>query len=89
MGVLRDYVWENEQFNVETDDVLVLYTHGVIEARDREQRPFGNEKLVEPVRNGPHDANALLGLLRDELIAHQGSALGVDDQTLIVLRISH
>ena len=89
LGILRDHVWQNEQFDVESGDVLVLYTDGVIEARDVEQRPFGSERLVELVRNGPHDANALLGLLRDELIAHQGSALGVDDQTLIVLRIAH
>lgn len=89
LGVLRDHAWENEQFDVETGDMLVLYTDGVIEARDFEQRPFGSERLVDLVRNGPHDAAALLGLLRDELIAHQGSALGVDDQTLIVLRILH
>jgi sigma-B regulation protein RsbU (phosphoserine phosphatase) len=89
LGILRDHVWENEQFTVESGDVLVLYTDGVVEARDFEQRPFGNERLIELVRNGPDDATALLGLLRDELIAHQGSALGGDDQTLIVLRISH
>ncbi|MEO5558331.1 MAG: PP2C family protein-serine/threonine phosphatase, partial [Dokdonella sp.] len=89
LGILRDHVWQNEQFDVEAGDVLVLYTDGVIEARDFEQRPFGSERLVELVRSGPHDANALLSLLRDELIAHQGSALGIDDQTLIVLRISH
>ncbi|MEO7755953.1 MAG: PP2C family protein-serine/threonine phosphatase [Dokdonella sp.] len=89
LGILRNHVWENEQFDVETGDVLVLYTDGVIEARDFEQRPFGNERLVELVRNGPPDASALLAMLRDELIAHQGSALGVDDQTLIVLHIVH
>jgi hypothetical protein len=27
--------------------------------------------------------------VRDTLIAHQGGPLGVDDQTLIVLRIAH
>ena len=30
-----------------------------------------------------------MAALRDALIAHQGGPLGVDDQTLIVLRIAH
>jgi sigma-B regulation protein RsbU (phosphoserine phosphatase) len=89
LGVLRDHEWENAQFEVASGDVLVLYTDGVIEARDPAQQPFGSTRLIELVRNGPDDAHALLGLLRDELLAHQGGPLGVDDQTLIVLRIAH
>jgi sigma-B regulation protein RsbU (phosphoserine phosphatase) len=69
--------------------VLVLYTDGIIETRDAAQRPFGSERLIELVRGGPADPAALLALLRDAVIAHQGSLLGVDDQTLIVLRVAH
>jgi sigma-B regulation protein RsbU (phosphoserine phosphatase) len=89
LGILRDHAWQNETFDVAAGDVLVLYTDGVIEARDAAQRPFGSERLAERVRQGPTDPATLLALLRDELIAHQGSPLGVDDQTLIVLRIAH
>ncbi|MEO7430717.1 MAG: SpoIIE family protein phosphatase [Dokdonella sp.] len=89
LGVLRDHVWHNDYFEVASGDMLVLHTDGVIEARDSAQRPFGNERLADLVGSGPDDPAALLALLRDELIAHQQSALGVDDQTLIVLRIVH
>ena len=88
-GILRDHVWQNETFEVEAGDVMVLYTDGVIEARDRKGRPFGSERLVDLVRAGPAEPSALLGVLRDELVAHQGGLLGVDDQTLIVLRVAH
>jgi sigma-B regulation protein RsbU (phosphoserine phosphatase) len=89
LGVLRDHVWQNESFAIEAGDVLVLYTDGVVEARDREHRPFGDERLARLVADGPDAPPALLALLRDELIAHQGGPIGSDDQTLIVLRIAH
>lgn len=89
LGILRDHVWQNETFDVEEGDVLLLYTDGVVEARDRAHRAFGQERLVDLVRSGPEDPVALIALLRDELIAHQGGPVGVDDQTLIALRISH
>jgi len=89
LGILRDYEWQNESFEVEAGDVFVLYTDGVVEARDSEHREFGSQRLIESVRAGPTDPAQLLAVLRDELIAHQGGPLGVDDQTLIVLRVVH
>ena len=89
LGVLRDHAWRNESFDVEPGDVLVLYTDGVVEARDAAREPFGEQRLAELVRTGPAQPAALLALLREQLVAHQGSNAGSDDQTLVVLRIAH
>jgi sigma-B regulation protein RsbU (phosphoserine phosphatase) len=89
LGILRDYAWQNETFDVEAGDVLVLYTDGVVETRDSRHREFGNERLMDRVRTGPSEPARLLTTLRDEVIEHQGGPLGVDDQTLIVLRVVH
>lgn len=89
LGIVRDHVFRNSEFDVDPGDVLVLYTDGVIEARDRKGRPFGGERLVESIATGPDTPSELLAVLRDALFEHQGGPLGVDDQTLIVLRISH
>jgi len=89
LGILRDHVWQNETFDVEAGDVLVLYTDGVIEARNRTGHAFGSERLIELVRAGAAEPAVLMAVIRDELIAHQGGPLGVDDQTLIVLRVAH
>ena len=88
LGILRDHAFENRTFAVAVGDVLVLYTDGIIEARDAEQRLFGIERLVALIASGPLEAAALLALLRDEVVAHQRGPLGVDDQTLIVLHIT-
>ena len=89
LGVLRDHVWQNETFEVASGDLLVLYTDGVVEARDAQREPFGEQRLAELVRTGPTRPAELLTLLRERLVEHQGSEIGSDDQTLAVLRIAH
>jgi sigma-B regulation protein RsbU (phosphoserine phosphatase) len=88
LGILRDHVWQNETFDAAPGDLFVLYTDGIVEARDPKHRPFGNERLADLVANGPDDPHALLALLRDAVIEHQNNPVGVDDQTLIVLRLT-
>ena len=89
LGILRDYVFRNSEFDVDSGDTLVLYTDGIVEARDRKGRQFGTERLSSLIGDGPHEAAALLALLRDAVIEHQGAPFGIDDQTLIVLRVVH
>lgn len=89
LGILRDYAFRNSEFDVDPGDVFVLYTDGIVETRDRRGRPFGIERLTALIGEGPEQPAALLATLRDAVFEHQGGPIGVDDQTLIVLRIAH
>lgn len=90
LGVLRDYEYRNNVYNVQNGDVFVLYTDGIVEARDARGREFGVERLRELVATTPVDcAQTLRAKLVDAVQAHQGGATGTDDQTLLVLRIAH
>lgn len=89
LGILRDHAFRNSEFEADSGDMFVLYTDGVIEARDRKGRPFGLDRLTALVARGAEDPAVLMAALRDALVEHQGSLLGADDQTLIVLRIAH
>ncbi|HEY6984761.1 MAG TPA: PP2C family protein-serine/threonine phosphatase [Rhodanobacteraceae bacterium] len=89
LGILRDHVFRNSEFEIQSGDVLVLYTDGVIEARDRKGQQFGIERLTALICDGPEEPSKLLPTLRDALIEHQDAPLGSDDQTLIVLRVVH
>jgi sigma-B regulation protein RsbU (phosphoserine phosphatase) len=86
LGVLREHRWQNTLIDFFAGDMLVLYTDGVIEARDRDGVPFGSERLIRAVAEAPPETEATLGAIRDALIEHQGGAIGDDDQTIIVLR---
>jgi sigma-B regulation protein RsbU (phosphoserine phosphatase) len=88
LGVLRDHEWTNAQFSVAPGDTLVLYTDGIIEARNPVGEPFGIERLRNLVADGPNAPDALLASLRTALFEHQDALVGHDDQTLIVLCIT-
>lgn len=38
--------WATEELTVHADDVLLLYTDGIVDARDRDGEPFGTERLI-------------------------------------------
>ncbi len=90
LGVLRDYEYQNNVYDVEPGDILILYTDGIVEARDAQGREFGIDRLRELATDGPAESpQALCDMLVAAVHAHQGGALGHDDQTLLVLRIAH
>lgn len=86
IGVLRDTEYRNHEVAFRPGDLLVALTDGLTEARDRDGRQFGLSRLVRIVANGPEQPEALLQAILDELFAHQGGAIGQDDQTLVVLK---
>lgn len=89
LGVLRDFEYRNNEFVMAPDDLLVLYTDGIVEARDRHQSMFGLDRLRELVAMGPTSPQELLDRIVADVQAHQENPLGTDDQTLIVLKIVH
>lgn len=91
LGVLPDFSYANNTHDVRDGDVFVLYTDGIVEARDSHGRQFGMDRLRRLIAAA--DAGASAQALRDALVAtvheHQSGTVGNDDQTLIVLRIAH
>ncbi|MBS0583915.1 MAG: serine/threonine-protein phosphatase [Proteobacteria bacterium] len=91
LGVLRDFAYANNTHDVRRGDIFVLYTDGIVEARDAHGREFGIERLRRLVAETDADTSAQA--LRDNLVAavheHQGGGVGNDDQTLLVLHIAH
>jgi len=90
LGVLRDYEYRNNAYDALNGDFFVLYTDGIVEARDARGRQFGLDRLRELIADTPaNSAQTLCSTLIDAVQAHQGGAVGTDDQTLLVLRIAH
>jgi phosphoserine phosphatase RsbU/P len=87
LGVLRDYEYRNNEFELAPGDILVIYTDGIVEARDRHESMFGVDKLRELVAMGSDSPKILCDSIINAVHAHQENAIGTDDQTLIVLRI--
>ncbi|WP_404796104.1 PP2C family protein-serine/threonine phosphatase [Streptomyces pristinaespiralis] len=78
-------VFTAETFAFEPGDTLLLYTDGVIEARDQAGAFFPlTERLADCAGRAPH---AILGRLRQDLLAHAaGGSLGDDAAMVAVSR---
>jgi len=90
LGVLREYEYRNSELLAQPGDILVLYTDGIVEARDAQGREFGRQRLRQLVESAPIDsAQSVCSALVEAVHEHQGGPLGGDDQTVLVLRIAH
>lgn len=88
LGVLRDHVYTQHTVATEPGDTLILYTDGLIEACDGHGRRFGLPHLIALAGSGSAEPARVRDRLRDAVQAHQGTEVGTDDQTLVVLRLS-
>lgn len=86
LGILRDHRWENHEAAFDVGDTLVVYTDGIVEARDARGRMFGAERLERVVAETDGTPAAVIARIREVLVAHQRSESGSDDQTVIAVR---
>jgi len=89
IGILREHEFHNHHYDAHCGDLLVFYTDGITEARNRDGEQFGLQRLQAILaQTGLCTPDELLSNMVAELHAHQGGDIGSDDQTLIVLRLS-
>jgi serine phosphatase RsbU (regulator of sigma subunit) len=70
---------------LERGDALVLYSDGISEGMDREQEQFGEERLIETLRE-PGSAQALCGGIIEAVRDFAAGAAQHDDMTLVVIK---
>jgi sigma-B regulation protein RsbU (phosphoserine phosphatase) len=87
LGVLHDYEYRNNEITLDVGDLLILYTDGITEARNRRGEMFGVSRLRELVCAGSVSPQAMCDSIVAAVQAHQENIIGSDDQTLVVLRI--
>jgi phosphoserine phosphatase RsbU/P len=85
LGVFPDRVYEQGQVAMQGGDRLVLYTDGITEARDSHDEEFGEQRLIDLVKdNRACSAPALQARLAEAVSAFTEQRFQ-DDATLIVM----
>jgi serine phosphatase RsbU (regulator of sigma subunit) len=89
LGVLRGMTYHEQAFEVAPGDLIVVYTDGVVEARNARRELFGIEGVIEAVRgSGADSAHVVRERILGSLEAHTGSLPPSDDVTLVVVRVT-
>jgi len=88
IGLVKDPEFRVERLPIETGDTLLMYTDGLVEARDSKGDEFGTSRLVEFVAGNQNlTAERFISDLRDAAVRHAG-VRPHDDITLMALRPS-
>ncbi len=91
LGMANDAIFEREndewKLHLNPKDVIVLYTDGIVEAKNSKNQYYGDgrlQELVEEHRNEKSDT--ILNLIMDDVRNFCGPQNANDDMTLIVIK---
>lgn len=86
MGLFDDARYEEHEGRLEPGDALVMYTDGVTDARDRDRRFYGDERLLAAVGQAcGRQATAITAAITEDVREFRGDAEPYDDLTLLVV----
>ncbi len=87
LGVLPDWTYKDDHLQLESGDRLVLFTDGVTEAEDVHGVEFGEERVVQSLReSGVRTADDVQRKLMEAVTAYCGGNFR-DDATVVVLAV--
>lgn len=94
LGIFPDFEYEDERLQVNGDAHLLLYTDGVTEAEKQDHTQFGEDRLLEYVRQvTKHDPKATAQQLTDGLYSavrqFTGDIPQNDDITILTIQYSN
>ena len=84
LGIMQEFVFQQQSLDLHHDDALFLYTDGVTEAENIHHELFGDERLEE-VMHERRTAQEHLEAVRDAITAFVGEAPQSDDITLLFI----
>jgi sigma-B regulation protein RsbU (phosphoserine phosphatase) len=87
VGMFPDAEYHSAEFILHENDLVVMYTDGVTEARDKKNVEFGYEGLCEVI-NQCHDKNPkdIVEEIMSAIIQYSGSSSLSDDVTIVILK---
>jgi serine phosphatase RsbU (regulator of sigma subunit) len=88
IGLFPGLDYEGEEIDSIKNQQLFIYTDGLNEAEDPQQEQFGDDRLIDIIRNTQHDsARQTIDTVRAAVEAHRKGAEPNDDLTMMCVRI--
>ena len=89
IGLWPELEYEGEQIDTIKGRPLFIYTDGLNEAENRQQQQFGDERLLDILRDTHFDsAQQVVEALQSEVETHRNGAEPNDDLTMMCLRVN-
>ena len=86
LGVLKKQVFHVETITLEKGDTLLLYTDGVTEAMDQDNKLYHKDRLVKYLKSGPDAAEPLVKGLLSDVESFRNDSMQKDDICVVCFR---
>lgn len=87
IGLDSNSTYEEQPLMMDEGDLILLYTDGVPESRDRNDNNYSVEALRNIVMQNPKlESEEIVELIFDDLNAHQKGAKVWDDQSVVIIK---
>ena len=88
LGKIINREFEEEEIYLNSGDILIFYTDGVINALNEEKEPFGIERLKTLLReNYSLQSEEMIQKIKQEISSFSKDKFQIDDMTLVVLKV--
>ncbi|MDJ0591933.1 MAG: PP2C family protein-serine/threonine phosphatase [Pleurocapsa sp. MO_226.B13] len=86
IGIIPDSEFKIQQTVLDSGDILLGYTDGIVEARGNNRNFFTRERLLKIIAQPFISARAILEEIKLEVLAHIGEAEQSDDMTILTVK---
>ncbi len=87
LGMFPDQTYEERSLSLASGDILCLYTDGIVESRKDKKEEFGEERLIDIVKDSRSlPAKSILEKIFEDVFAFGGCADVSDDMTLVIVK---
>jgi sigma-B regulation protein RsbU (phosphoserine phosphatase) len=87
LGFISHFSYEETRIPVKSGDLFLIYSDGVTEAMNALEEEFGEDRLVEVIKqNRSKTSMELIDEIVNAVNRHAGSEPQMDDMTLVVIK---
>ena len=88
LGIIDDADYQETQLQLESGDMAIFYTDGVVEAMNKKEKMYGFDRFLKVIKEtGNLDAETFLAKLIDDINSFVGKAEQHDDLTIVVIKV--
>ena len=88
VGVEKKTLYQDKDFTLQTNDIIISYTDGVIEAPNNCGTQYSKDRLLEVIIQNKHlSGKEIAEAVKSDIIKFTGIDTQHDDQTLLVIKV--
>jgi len=87
LGAFQGSTYDKETVFLDLGDIVIMYTDGITEARDKQGIDYGIERLQALIRKNKHlDAQGIVDTLQESILTYSEGVPRHDDFTVIIIK---